>query len=384
MYKVFVVAVMFGVAMNVSAQKPFRKLAENYRNQSGYFVSELGKRTIKLYLKEKEPAKDIRDVLENIEQLQVMSFSMNDVNRVPVFINDVYVSYGLSDYIPFKVDRSTFENRLVFLKESGNTFSDLLVVSSLMKDVTLVEIQGDIDLEKISMLKDVLQIDALDALSSIDEQTKQDELKRGNGPSHHIAPDIEIKPKSKKAPRDGFRFWLTAKNEKEKRQTVKLPGNSFLYNTEADGGIRIYEKSGIELINTHDHPALFINGYATQNGYATSLMRLNPNCIESIHVIKKTGEPGSDDVIQVDLNGDAEDIYTVCDGILYFGQNGYIQSVSIDDDCGPNLLIDCNEKPISEIMEIEPKNIKSIQLTTDPRNCSGKLQGEYVVLESKE
>ncbi len=375
--------------MSMVAQKPFRKLADTYRNQTNYFVSELGKRTIKLYLKEKEPAKETRDVLAHIDQLNVMSFSMNDVNRVPVFINDVYISYNLSDYIPFKVDRSTFENRMVFLKETGNAFSDLLVVNSSMYNVSLVEIRGTIDIEKISMLKDALNLNGLDALSSINEKTTPEDVNKTDNPSYYRFPEKKRKPNSKNAPRDGFRFWLIDKNE-EKYQAhgVQKPGSFFAKNYSSngavDGGVSIYDKSGVELINTNDHPALFINGYATQNGYETSLMRLNPNCIESIHVIKKTDEPGSDNIIQVDLNGDANDIYTVCEGILYFGQDGYIQSVNIDDDCGPGLLIDCNEKPISEIMKLEPKDIKSIQLTTDPRNCSGKLQGEYVVLESKE
>ncbi|MBN1927255.1 MAG: DUF4252 domain-containing protein [Prolixibacteraceae bacterium] len=391
----FIVAIFFVTPFSSAAQKPFRKLAENYRQQNNYFVSELGRKTIKLYLKEKEPATEVREVLEDIDNLRVLTFSMNNVDRVPVFINDVYISYELSEYTPFKIDRGTFESRMVFLKESDGLFSDLLVVTSSMANVSLVEIQGDIDLEKIALLKDALNLEGLNALSSIDENgiDQRNGIDQKNGiqfetPNYYQQPK-ELPRTGKHAPRDGFRFWLIDKKDDKRNQASNYfkPQNIFSFDKNTyyagSGGVRIFEKSGIELIKTEDHPQLFINGYATLNDYENSLQALNPDCIESINIIKQTDDPASRDIIQVDLQGESNELFTVCEGMLYFGQDGYIQSVKIDDDCGPNLLIDCDEKPISEIMRLQPKDIKSIQLTSDPRNCKGKLHGEYVVLESK-
>ena len=83
------------------------------------------------------------------------------------------------------------------------------------------------------------------------------------------------------------------------------------------------------------------------------------------------------------LKGDMNNVYTVCEGVLYFGQNGFLQSITIDDDCSPSLLCNCDKKPLSEILQMEPNQFKSIELTSNPRNCEGILDGEYIVIETK-
>ncbi|HPR32989.1 MAG TPA: DUF4252 domain-containing protein [Prolixibacteraceae bacterium] len=366
---------------------PFRQLAEKYKQQNDFFVSELSRRTIRLYLKEKNPEEKVADALENIKQLNVLTFSMSEVSRVAVFIDDVEQSYSLSDYTPFKVYRNTFGNKMVFLKEKDETISDLIVVRSDMERVTLVEINGSLDLGKTLQLKDVLKIDGLDALSALEEPAPEMKIE------NPILPPYKKKilphnPDGKQAPRDGFRFWLLG--DKEPRPTrgghtgnfdelLSYPG---LRDRSGYDKLTIYNKSGETLLTTPGIPMVYINGYASQNDYKASLQNLNPECVQSIHVTKNNNGLTAN-MIEVALKGDANDAFTVCEGMLYFGQNGYIQSVMIDDDCGPGLLIDCHKKPISEIMQFHPDQVKSIELTTDPRNCEGKLQGEYVVVELK-
>ncbi len=317
-------------SIGVSAQKPFREISEIYRQQKQYFATELNKRTINMYLKEKNPGKEVREVLENIEDLKVLNFSMTGVDNIPLFIDDVYRKYRLVDYQPFKVDKSTYENRMVFLKESGDTYSDLLLINTSMNVVSLIEIKGKIDIEKISVLKNVLKVNGLEALSGI-------------------------------------------KNKVEN-------------NNEGNKGIKVCNKNGAELMGTENEPKLLINGYASKENLNSTMNNLNPECIQSINVVKsqesaKHGYPNG--MIEVQLKGNTNELFIVCDGTLYFGQNGYIQTIKIDDDCGPSLLVDCSEKPLSEIMKMKPQQVKSIKLTTDPLNCNGKHSGEFVVLETK-
>ena len=322
---VFFMVIMFFSFSSVVGQKPFRELSDIYKQQKQYFATELNKKTINLYIKEKNPGAEVRNVLEKIDGLKVLSFTMSGVDNIPIFLDDFYSKYRLLDYQPFRVDKSTYENKLIFVKEEGDYYSELLLVNTSMADVSVIEINCKIDLEKISLLKNVINIDGLDVLSGVND-----------------------------------------KNEKPK--------------------IKVCNKNGVELIGTNTEPSILINGYESKEGLKASLSHLNPECIQSINVLKgqeseKHGHPNG--MIEVQLKGNNAEIFTVCEGVLIFGQNGYIQTIKIDDDCSPNLLVDCSERPLSDITQMKPQEIKSIQLTRDPRNCKGKLSGEYIVLETK-
>jgi hypothetical protein len=376
---IVIIAAISGFA--AVAQNPFRELSVNYRYQKQYFASELGKKSIKLYLKEKEPASDVKDVLDKIDNLRVLNFSMAGVELVPTFINDVYSSYKLVNYIPFKVNRSSVENHMVFLKENDSGFSDLLLINTSMARVSLIEIQGVIDLEKMALLKNVLNIEGLDAISNMKDakKTTPKTLKKSE---KNVIPAFGTSPYKNAAPGSSGIARNSNSTLKDKGKTN--PNN---HSQTDEKGVKIMSKSGSQLIGTSDNPSLFINGFASASDYQTALQNLNPKCIQSISVSKDTEGAKkmehSNGTIEVKLNGNSNELFLVCEGILYFGQNGVIQTVSIDDECGPNLLVDCRQKPLSEIVNLKPQQIKSIELTTDPRNCSCQLDGKYIVMETK-
>jgi hypothetical protein len=363
------------------AQNPFRELSVNYRYQKQYFASELGKKSIKLYLKEKAPSPDVKEVLDKIDNLRVLNFSMAGVELIPTFINDVYSSYKLVNYIPFKVNRSSVENQLVFLKENDSGFSDLLLINTSMARVSLIEIQGVIDLEKMALLKNVLNIEGLDDISNM-KDVKKTTPKTFKKTEKNVIPAYGISPYKNSTPGSSG----IAENY---NSIIRDSGRTSINNNGQtnEKSVKIMSKSGSQLIGTSDNPLLFINGFASASDYQTALQSLNPKCIQSISVTtdpegaKKMGH--SNGMIEVRLNGNSNELFFVCEGILYFGQNGIIQTVSIDDECGPNLLVDCRQKPLSEIVNLKPQQIKSIELTTDPRNCKCQLDGKYIVMETK-
>ena len=347
-----IIVLLLAIVLESSAQNSFRKLSETYRLQNQFFTSELNKKTLKLYLKEKSPVGDVREVIEKIDALNVLSFSLSASDLAPAFINNVYNIYQLKEYQPFKVNRGKLRNQLVFLKETGSLVSDIVLIKTNITEVSVVEIKGKIDVEKIAMLKKVLNINGLDALNDLEQ------------------PDADgVTRKQKKT---GVEQKLDGKSERPQNKSKK--------------GYKVYSKNGAEIIASEDDPEVFINGYTAAGDFQSSLQKLNPECVQSINVVKdqeakKMGHPNG--MIEIQLKGNTNELFTVCEGMLYFGQDGYMQSVNIDDECGPNLLIDCNEKPISEIVHFKPQQVKSIKLTTDPRNCKGKVDGEFVVLETK-
>jgi hypothetical protein len=126
-----------------------------------------------------------------------------------------------------------------------------------------------------------------------------------------------------------------------------------------------------------------INGCKSLSDYHSGLQTINPNCIQQINLTNDGIDADIHGNVEVWLKGKPDEVFSVCEGTLYFYQDGEIKSIAIDDECSPNLLVDCFELPLSEIKELKPQQIKTIELTTNPRNCNGLLDGEFIVMESK-
>lgn len=163
--------------------------------------------------------------------------------------------------------------------------------------------------------------------------------------------------------------------EQESKQKKLLASNNL---------IDYYKAYGIDLGND---PTLYVNGCKLSKENNSLLQTISPKCVQHISLSNEPGGSGKygkkNKTVDVWLKGKPDEIYSICEGTLYFYQDGEMKSIAIDDECSPNLLVDCFEVPLSEIKELKPQQIKSIELTTNPRNCNGQLNGEFIVLESK-
>lgn len=339
---------LFLLANAAIAQNAFRNVANSFSKNDQFFSSELSKKTINLYVKHKKPQAEVGKVLENIDYLKVVSFSTNNAKDISRFVDHVNNQYALSEYIPFKVNRSGVNNQLIYLKEKNDVVSNLLVINTNYANVAMVEIVGNIDLEKIALLQEVIKIDGLESLNTINNSNSKEKVVRR------------------------VQNWSNP---------YSIGENYFMpYNA---GGVSVYNRWGTKLMDTQSEPGLLINGYRSSKDINTALLELNSECVQSINVVNDKAVEYPNGHIEVMLKGDINTVYTVCEGVLYFGQNGYLHCFNINDECSPNLLFDCSEKPLSEILKMEPEQIKSIELTSNPRNCKGNLEGEYVVVVPK-
>lgn len=345
MKKLVILLFIIALAASGNAQNAFRMVSSSFEESEQFFCSELSKKTIKLYAKQLNNDHAHSEALNGVDEIKVVSFNSANEEQVNSFVEKVKTSYELKYYTPFKMNSMGMANQLIYLKEKDDKFTDLLVINTNYVKSSLVEIRGDINLDKIAELKSVLNIEGIDALESI-QPTKN---------------------KVKKGKKDDSKYY----GVEDKFVVARKTGN-----------LTVYNRWGNELIRTEDDPSLYINGYEPRVDFHSFLYEIDPSCIQSINVTKTlSGQENAQ--IDITLQGAVDDAFTVCNGMLYFGQNGYLQCIKIDDDCSPELLYDCKEKPLSSILQLEPNVIKSIELTTDPMNCEGLKEGEFVVVKLK-
>lgn len=330
-----------------SAQDAFRKISTSFDESSQYFCSELTEKTINLYQKKNAQKDSKTHILEGIKSIRVVSFSTQNQEQTKQFIHEIKKYYPIETFNPFKINCSGINNRMIYLKEKGDHFSDLLVINTNVSKSSLVEIQGEIDLERIAQLNKVINLEGIGALET-----------------------LHSKPKAKRK----------AKTEKKDAKTFGVDDKFVL--AQKNGNVSVYNRYGTELLKAETEPSLYVNGFKPNVDFHSFLYEVDPSCIQSINVQKIEEQPNTGQ-IDILLKGHSEDAYTVCNGMLYFGQNGFLQCIKIDDDCSPELLKNCKEEPLSTILTMHPNQIKSIALTTDPPNCDGQLKGEFVVVELK-
>lgn len=347
MKKTLLVFLLFSSSIHIGfCQNAFKVVSETFKNNNQFFNTELSKKTIKLYLKDKTENEEISSILKNIENLKVLSFSTQNETDITKFLSIVNNQYNFENYVPFKINKSGINNQLIYLKEQDEIINTLLVLNTNYSQISMIEIKGTIDLESIVILNKSLNIYGLEALNTIQNKKKTNRKK--------------------------------AVLEKENYSI----NNKYL-TTDKQGTVSVYNKSGNKIIETDKTPNLLVNGYLPMKDFHAQLTDINPECIQSIHVTKKDDSLLQNGQIDILLKGDLNNVFTICEGMLFFGQNGYLQCIKIDDDCSPELLYNCKGKPLSSILQLEPENVKSIELTADPRNCEGILEGEFVVVELK-
>lgn len=368
------IAILAGFSASGKSDQAFRNLTNRLQQESNLQYSELGKKTIKLYIKEKNPSPEVSALLNNVEQLNILSFTGDKQFNIKWFCNQLFSSYPINDYSPIKVQQNEESCLMIYVRENAETISDLLVAEARNKEVSLVEIRGQLNLEKIALLKEALNINGLDPIDNLGTQTP-------SSPSFSVS-EVEkilpykpfsrpLTPKSLQAPTEEFRPWLL--------------NNSFTYQALNKGKeIIVYDRYGNKILDNTHNPTLLINGYSPLNGYQ-SIRQISPECIQSVNVVKDAGFQGNktQGLLEFNLKGMNNQLYTVCEGHLYFGQNGHLQVVDISSEHAPRLLVDCQEKPLCEIENIHPEQVKSIELSQNPVKCMGKSYGQFVVVESK-
>jgi hypothetical protein len=173
-----VISLMLGVA--VSAQGLFTALTEKYAAEEGFSATNLTKDMFDLYLKKKqvEPNSPAYETLKKLDNILVVTFSSLSVGKEPAkspeLINGMQKTmldfYNGQKFSLFKTENRNGENLKVFIKKNGEKVAALSLVSATPMRLTLVELNGEIDMAGISDLNKTLNLKGLENLYKINGQ----------------------------------------------------------------------------------------------------------------------------------------------------------------------------------------------------------------------
>jgi hypothetical protein len=167
------------ISSAVIAQDLFKGLTEKYASLEGFSATNLTRDMFDLYLKKKqlEPNSPVFETIKKLDNILVVTY-----NGVPSGKDSVAAGtiaeieksllsyYNGKSFTLFKTENRHSEDLKVFLKKNGDKVIALSLVSATPSRLTLIELNGAIDLASVSEIDKALNIRGLENLYKINGQ----------------------------------------------------------------------------------------------------------------------------------------------------------------------------------------------------------------------
>jgi len=167
---IILIAVLF--AAPVFPQEMFEQLTDNYADQEGFSATKITNDMFDLYLRKKNVEKDspVYETLKKLDNILVASqssFGEEEEVDISEIHSEILDYYNQEEYTLFKTEKQMGEDVKVYLKKENEKISSLALVTASGSSVNLVEMNGDIDLARLSELSKALNLRGLENLYKV-------------------------------------------------------------------------------------------------------------------------------------------------------------------------------------------------------------------------
>jgi len=284
------------LTMQIYGQELFNSLVDKYSGQDGFSAVQLSKDMFDLYLKkknisEKDPVFQVVDNLKNIwviTQIKGTEGKNNLLKNMQTEILDYYKKKGLS---LFKTENKSGNDLKIYIEKNDKGISLLGLVNLSDLSLTMIEINGVIDLASIASLNKAFNIRGLDALRKIDDSN-----------NYFVTPDLS----TFQIP--DIRFELSEERRKEIEESVKKAQEEIKHHQKE---IQFQQQAKTEneknfmerynrfpiIIKGNDNVAdYYLNGVKVDK---EKIMYLDPDSIEKIEVVNKDKNGGKTGMLKI-------------------------------------------------------------------------------------
>jgi hypothetical protein len=169
------VLLLFGFLLTVSTfgqSNAIDEMFDKYSDREGYtYVSISGKMLGMLASLQSEEEKE-QSPLPKIRSIRILTTDSLNTYNVN-FYSELSKRVDFSSYEELMVIKKQKEVTKFLVKQTGNTVTELLLISGGQGSNTLISIRGDIDLKKISEISKTVGIDELNQLNNTDKKPQK-------------------------------------------------------------------------------------------------------------------------------------------------------------------------------------------------------------------
>lgn len=302
-----------GIMMNTILIFPLQaqigKEMKTFRNKEGITVTMLNPSLYGLY-KKNNLSLSAEEVLKKVKEINVLQIDRQQI-KADVLENIYHRLNPLleneSKYNQVQSYQGVTRNERIFVTQNDDTITSLVLWNEDKNKTTIIELRGDIELNKIHLLANALQVKGMDVLAYINAPEQEEEnildrhqelLKRflQENPFHNDSTTL-----------NGF-----LKNHRERlgsmdemfarmQEMMENMGNSFEYRqgTTSDNGFEEFMSNGLEVIQENGKTKIKVNAQNSKIIYlidgkefsADSIGNRIPDEIATVNMVRSPEDP---------------------------------------------------------------------------------------------
>ncbi len=153
----------------LSSQAQLGKLMSKYHEKEGITVTQLDKSLYGLYERE-NLSPEAREMLQNLEEVNLLSLNLNSTH--PDNCNKIISQFRQildtpEKYKLIKSRNDVYGKQLIYSRSKEGKVSDLVVWNQNPERLDIIELRGDVQLNKIALLSKALNINGLNSLADL-------------------------------------------------------------------------------------------------------------------------------------------------------------------------------------------------------------------------
>ncbi len=167
--KKLVLAMIVGLAFPLCTNAQLAKSMSKYHEKNGVTVTQLDKSLYGLYQRNNLPA-DATEVLQKLDEVNILNVNLSSCE--PELASKIVTQFknlldNTEKYKLIKSRNDDFEKQLIYTQTKNSKVSDLVVWNQNARQIDIIELRGDIQLDKIALLSRALNIKDLNSLAAL-------------------------------------------------------------------------------------------------------------------------------------------------------------------------------------------------------------------------
>lgn len=148
------------ISINAFSQnKSIEKIITKYGNQAGFSSVQINDPAKSLSSMNKQNSNELTEVLKGVEMLKILTMdatkaAKDQANSFKDELNNIKTNEGLKDLISVNEGGKQVK---IFIKESGQIASDLIIIAHENNESTLIWFNGKLDLDKLKKSTSILK-----------------------------------------------------------------------------------------------------------------------------------------------------------------------------------------------------------------------------------
>ena len=174
MKKLLLSLTFVGLALIVQAQSnPIDAMFNKYSEKEGFTVVSISSKMLGMFANHDAESKDADNIISRLKSIKILSVEDSTLNINLNFYSELAKRLDMSVYEELMTVKEGPDITKFLIRQTGNTISELLVITGGPGGNSLISIKGDLDMKNISTLSDQIGIKDLKGLEKIDDKSQK-------------------------------------------------------------------------------------------------------------------------------------------------------------------------------------------------------------------